>query len=185
MKAVFLDRDGVINEEAGYVTSWDQFRFIPGSKEALRLLHSSGYKVFVITNQSGVARGLISESSLLEIHRRMSSEIGEAGGRVTEIYYCGHHPEDGCRCRKPGTGLLERAAAEYGIDLPGAYMIGDKPADIEAGKRAGSKTILVRTGYGMDYQGPEPDFIAADLLEAANMIVNGPFNSSFAPDSEA
>lgn len=174
MKAVFLDRDGVVNRErADYVKSWAEFEFLPGSKEGIALLCRNSCKVFVITNQSGVARGVVSEESILEIHRNMVAEVEAAGGRIEEVYYCGHHPEDMCRCRKPEIGLFERAFADHGIDPQKSYMVGDKQADIEAGKRAGCRTILVRTGYGMNYSGPRADFVADDILEAAKIIVGG------------
>lgn len=177
MKAVFLDRDGVVNEENGYITKWEQFEFIPGSKEAIALLSRKGYKVFVVTNQSGIARGMLSENDLLDIHKNMVGEIETAGGRIDEIYYCGHHPEDLCGCRKPNIAMLQKAAKEHKIDLSKSYMIGDKARDIEAGKRAGCRTVLVRTGHGMNYDGPKPDFVAADLLEAVKIILGNEADS--------
>ncbi|MBI4170707.1 MAG: D-glycero-beta-D-manno-heptose 1,7-bisphosphate 7-phosphatase [Candidatus Aenigmarchaeota archaeon] len=171
-RAVFLDRDGVINKESdAYIKSWNEFEFLPGSKEAIALLTKNNYTTFVITNQSGLTRGLITEASLLDIHRQMTAEIEQAGGKITEIYYCGHHPDDGCECRKPNTGMLESAVKDYGISLPDSYVVGDKPLDIEMGKRAGCTTILVRTGYGTDYEGPKPDAVADDLLAAAKLII--------------
>ncbi len=171
MRAVFLDRDGVINEESGYVKSWSGFRFIPGSKEALRLLSANGCKVFVATNQSGIGRGYFSEEALRNIHEKMKKDIESAGGRIDGIYCCPHLPDARCRCRKPDTGMLERAALEHGIDLSASYVVGDKPMDIEMGKRACCRTVLVRTGYGSVYSGLEPDFIAENLLEAARLII--------------
>ncbi len=174
MRAVFLDRDGVINEDVGYLKSWEEFRFIPGSKEAISLLCDNGFSVIVVTNQSGIARGYFSENDLLEIHKKMKREIELSGGRIDGIYYCSHMADYGCRCRKPDTGMLEQAASQYNLDFSSCYVIGDKPIDIEMGKRAGCKTILVRTGYGSSYSGPEPDFVADNLLDAARMIRNSP-----------
>ena len=174
MRAVFLDRDGVINKDVGYLRSWQEFNFIPGSKEAISLLCNSGFSVIVVTNQSGIARGYFSEEALSDIHEKMKREIEMSGGHIDGIYYCPHMANYGCRCRKPDTGMMEQAAKEHDIDLSASYMVGDKPIDIETGKRIGCKTILVRTGYGSAYSGPEPDLVADNLLDAARMIVNSP-----------
>ena len=151
MKTVFLDRDGVINQNPpdwGYVRTWTEFTFIPNARSAIRELTQNGYRIFVITNQAGIGRGLFSEESLKDIHCRMVTEITEAGGVVEGVYYCLHHPDAGCECRKPKPGMFTRAAREHNIELSNAYLIGDSTTDIEAGQRAGTATVLVLTGHG-------------------------------------
>ena len=151
MRTIFLDRDGVINRNPpdwGYVRTWEEFDFIPNALNAIRDLTESGYRIVVITNQAGIGRRLFSEENLRDIHSRMVAEIAEAGGRIDAIYYCPHHPETGCECRKPKPGMLTRAGDEHCIELSGAYLIGDSTTDIEAGQRAGATTFLVLTGHG-------------------------------------
>lgn len=153
MKTVFLDRDGVINRNPpnmGYVRNWTEFSFIPNARSAIQKLTQSGYRLFVITNQSGVGRGLYSEEDVRDIHSRMTAQIAEAGGRIDAVYYCPHRPDAGCECRKPKPGMLQRAAQEHNIDLSRAYFIGDVLTDIQAGKRAGTATFLVLTGLGQE-----------------------------------
>ena len=153
MKTVFLDRDGVINRNPpnmGYVRRWTEFSFIPNSRRAIRALTQNGYRIFVITNQAGIGRGLYSEESLKDIHCRMVAGITEAGGAIEALYYCPHHPEAGCECRKPKPGMLKRAAKEHNINLSNAYFIGDTTTDMQAGKRAGTTTFLVLTGLGQE-----------------------------------
>lgn len=150
-KTIFLDRDGVINHHPsymGYVQMWAEFNFIPSARSAIRDLTKNGYRIFVITNQAGIGRGLYSEETLKDIHCRMITEISDAGGAIEAVYYCLHHPDAGCECRKPRPGMLKRAAQEHDIDLSRAYFIGDSTTDIQAGRRARTKTILVLTGYG-------------------------------------
>ena len=151
MKTIFLDRDGVINQNPpdwGYVRTWEEFDFIPNALEAVRDLTRNGYRVIVVTNQAGIGRGLFSEDNLKDIHSRMLVDITNAGGSIDAIYYCPHHPEAGCECRKPKPGMLIRAAHEHNIELSNAYLIGDSTTDIEAGQRAGASTFLVLTGHG-------------------------------------
>ena len=153
MKTVFLDRDGVINQNPpnkGYVRTWAEFTFIPNSRSAIRELTQAGYRLFVITNQAGIGRGIYSETDLKDIHARMVTEITAAGGVIEAVYYCPHHPDVGCECRKPQPGMLKRAAQEHDIDLSSAYFIGDFTTDIEAGRRAGTRTFLVLTGLGRE-----------------------------------
>ena len=153
MKTVFLDRDGVINRNPpnkGYVRKWTEFAFIPNARKAIRELTESGYRIIVITNQSGIGRGLYSEEDLADIHSRMIAEIEKTGGTIDAVYYCPHHPDAGCECRKPKPGMLIRAAREHNIELSKAYFIGDVPTDIEAGQRAGATTFLVLTGLGQE-----------------------------------
>ena len=151
MKTVFLDRDGVINQNPpdwGYVRTWEEFDFIPNAQKAIRDLAENGYRVIVVTNQAGIGRGLFSEESLKDIHCRMVAGIRKAGGSIDAVYYCPHHPHAGCECRKPKPGMLTRAAREHNIELPNAYLIGDSTTDIEAGQRAGAAAFLVLTGHG-------------------------------------
>ena len=153
MRTVFLDRDGVINQSPpnmGYVRKWSEFSFIPNAKKAIRELTENGYRIIVVTNQSGIQRGLYSEESLADIHSRMVTEINKTGGAIDAVYYCPHHPDAGCKCRKPKIGMLMRAADEHNIELSNAYLIGDSVTDIQAGQRAGTRTFLVLTGLGQE-----------------------------------
>lgn len=151
-KVVFLDRDGVINKkmpENDYVKNWDEFEFLPRAIEALKLLQSRGYKIFIITNQRGVARGFMSEADLKNIHKKMLSELQKNKVAINGIYYCPHDTGDNCECRKPKPGLLLTAARDHHIDLTKAVFIGDDAKDAEAGGAAGCKTILVRPGRNL------------------------------------
>ena len=153
MKTIFLDRDGVINRnppDKGYVRKWEEFTFIPNARKAIRELTESGYRIIVITNQSGIGRGLYSEESVADIHSRMVAEVSKTGGTIDAVYYCPHHPDAGCECRKPNPGMLIRAAREHNIELSNAYLIGDWITDIEAGQRVGATTFLVLTGLGQE-----------------------------------
>ncbi len=154
-RAVFLDRDGTINEEVGYLRNLADLRLIPGAGAAIKRLNDSGMKVVLVTNQSGIARGYFSESLLQEIHDRLEQMLRDEGARLDAIYYCPHHPSAGnshytrdCDCRKPGTGLIDRAARDLNIDVKHSYVVGDKWSDVELGQRAGAHSVLVRTGYG-------------------------------------
>jgi histidinol-phosphate phosphatase family protein len=188
MKTIFLDRDGVINRNPpnkGYVRKWAEFTFIPNARKAIRELTESGYRIIVITNQAGIGRGLYSEQSLADIHSRMVDEISKTGGTIDAVYYCPHHPDAGCECRKPKPGMLIRAAREHNIELSNAYLIGDVPTDIEAGQRVGTTTLLVLTGLGQesyshyintkpcrraDKNGHRPDKIFTNLYTATRWL---------------
>lgn len=178
-KAVFVDRDGTINEESGYLFRKEDCRFIPGAVEAIVQLHKAGFLVVVITNQSGIARGYYSAADLEQLHLHMAGEIAAAGGRIDGWYYCPHHPDypaeySQCDCRKPLPGMLQRAAHELGIDLAASWMVGDKIADVSAGVAAGCQTILVKTGYGAAeaLSAPEEQIILDDLGAAAAFIID-------------
>jgi D-glycero-D-manno-heptose 1,7-bisphosphate phosphatase len=184
-KAVFLDKDGTINEDFGYINDPSNIKLISGSAEAIKLLNNAGYKVIVISNQSGIARGYITEGQLQAVDKALKKEVLAQGGYIDDIYYCPHHPEIGlhpykrvCQCRKPEPGMLKKAAKEHGLDLSQSYMIGDKATDIEAGKRAGTKTIFVTTGWGKEEQMVlkekqiTSDHIAKDLLKAVKWVLS-------------
>ncbi|MEJ2252598.1 MAG: D-glycero-beta-D-manno-heptose 1,7-bisphosphate 7-phosphatase [Candidatus Lokiarchaeota archaeon] len=149
-KAIFLDRDGVINKEVNYLSNPKDFEFIPGSIKALRRLQEIGYKLIVITNQSGLARGYFTVETLNKIHNKMKRILRENNVILTDIFICPHHPDITgiCECRKPKPGLLIQAKQKYNIDLKNSYMVGDTLKDIQAGKNAGCKTIFVLTGHG-------------------------------------
>ena len=175
---VFLDRDGVINaNRSDYVRSLEQWRPLPGSIEAMARLSSAGHPVIVITNQSAVSRGYCREVDVSEIHDRLVLLVEEAGGLVTGIYHCPHHPDDLCACRKPAIGLIEKARSEHAM-ADGGWMVGDAASDIEMGLKAGLTTILVLTGRGSTQLEEirksgsiEPHYVAADLSEAAELIL--------------
>ncbi len=145
-KAAFLDRDGVINRKAPegeYILRWEEFQFLPGVAEAIKLLNNSGILVIVVSNQRCVSKGLLSIPDLEEIHRKMQDVLSVAGARLDAIYFCPHDNFPPCDCRKPAPGMLLSAAKEHGIDLSSSWMIGDTNSDMEAGKRAGCKTIKI------------------------------------------
>ena len=177
-KAVFVDRDGTINEESGYLIRKEDCRFIPGAIEAIVQLHKAGFLVVVITNQSGIARGYYSAADLEQLHLHMAGGIAAAGGIIDGWYHCPHHPDypaesSQCDCRKPLPGMLQRAAHELGIDLAASWMIGDKIADVSAGVAAGCQSILVITGYGSSeaLSAPKGQLILDDLGAAAAYII--------------
>lgn len=181
--AVFLDRDGTINEEVGYLDRLDKLKLLPQAPEAIRLIKERGFKAIVVTNQSGVARGLYEESFLHEVHRRINDTLKETGAVIDAFYYCPHHPEEGrppylqaCSCRKPAPGMIFQAARDFNIELETSYMIGDTARDMEAAAAAGVKGILVKTGYGLDnLDGPAPPVhIADDILAAVRWIIEEP-----------
>ena len=180
-KIVLLDRDGVVNHDsAEYVKSVDEWRPIEGSLEAIAALCRAGFEVVVVTNQSGLARGLFDAATLDAIHGEMRSQVESAGGRLAGVFVCPHGPDDGCDCRKPATGLLRQAEAQLGIAVAGAPLVGDKAADLALARRADCLPVLVRTGKGArveaeaDGEGLEGVRVfddlaafAADLLAAA------------------
>ena len=145
-RAVFLDRDGVINQsppEGDYITAWEDFHILPGVAEAIALLKKAGFSVIVVTNQRCVARGLMTDTDLEEMHRRMTEVLARAGALVDDTYYCPHEAEPPCECRKPAPGMLLKAARSHGIELQASWMIGDSETDVEAGKNAGCKTARI------------------------------------------
>lgn len=170
-RAVFLDRDGTIARDVHYCRRPEDFELLPTVPEAIRLLNTNGLKVVVITNQSGIARGYFTEETLARIHKKMEDELKKYWARVDAIYYCPHHPDDGCECRKPRTDLFLRAAKGLDIDLSRSVVVGDTQMDIHAGKALGCKTVLVNTGpLGGNGIIEPPDYTADSLLEAAQWI---------------
>jgi D-glycero-D-manno-heptose 1,7-bisphosphate phosphatase len=179
---LFIDRDGTINTEVDFLTRPEDLHLIPNAAQAIREANSLGIKVFVITNQSGVARGLMSEDDVRNVHKQLEKLLAQHGARVDAIYYCPHHPEYGsaeyrkeCTCRKPKTGMLEQAARDYGVNLRRSFVVGDRCIDMEAGENAGCGTILVLTGYGMTEREEcgahgSVDYVAPDLYAAWQYI---------------
>lgn len=172
--AVFLDRDGVLCTEKGYITNTEQMEIFPYAGQCVELLHNKGYLAICITNQSAVARGYLTEEKLQMIHAHLISETG-----LDALYYCPHHPDGKepyyivCECRKPGIGLITKAAREWKIDLSHSYMVGDRASDILCGKNAGLKTILLESGYGTQHleQPVVPDAVYEDLWEFVQALV--------------
>jgi len=176
--AVFLDRDGTIAEEVGYLNHESRFRLLPGSAEAIRRLNDARLPVIVVTNQSGVGRGYFPESLVHTVHELMSKQLAAAGAHVDATYYCPHTSDDGCACRKPKTGMLEQAAAQHGLELLHSFVVGDRYGDVELARCARACSILVRTGYGegeylwnSSKWAFQPDFVAADLGDAVAWIL--------------
>jgi histidinol-phosphate phosphatase family protein len=172
---LLLDRDGVINRRisGGYVTSWDQFEFLPRALEALRLLNENGYNSLVISNQAGVGKGLLSHAELEIITRRFLLEVALSGGNISDVYYCRHREEDRCTCRKPQPGLLLRARAEHHFLPEETYFIGDSPTDIAAAEAAGCPSILIQRGTFLDAHShrEHAPLIASNLFDAAEMVI--------------
>jgi D-glycero-D-manno-heptose 1,7-bisphosphate phosphatase len=186
--AVFLDRDGTINEEVGYLDSLDKLKIIPTAYKAIKLINLSGMKAVVISNQAGVARGLFTEEFVKTVNNLLMDLLKKNGAIIDKFYYCPHHPVDGkgiylqdCGCRKPAPGMLLQAARELNIDLINSYFVGDRFIDMETAKKVGAKGILVKTGYGADLlqdDGPDtatpenkPNFIATDIMDAVRWIL--------------
>jgi D-glycero-D-manno-heptose 1,7-bisphosphate phosphatase len=177
--AVFLDRDGTIAEEMGYVNHVDRLQVFRYAAEAIRQLNRAEIPVIVVTNQSGVARNIFPESLVHEVHKKMIAELAAAGAWIDAIYFCPHKSEDVCDCRKPNPGMLERAAREHGLDLASSWIIGDRYADLEMAHAAGSRGILVMTGYGRgEYElhraawPRQPDLVTENLSDAVRHILS-------------
>jgi D,D-heptose 1,7-bisphosphate phosphatase len=182
--AIFLDRDGTLNVEKGHLRYPEELQLLPGVGPALRALREAGFRLVVLTNQPVIARGEATESDVSAIHRRLEWELGKQGAYLDGIYICPHHPDGGfpgeraelkleCECRKPGTGLLERACRDLRIDVKNSWLVGDQTRDVETARRAGVRSILVQTGIaGRDQQfRAAPDHVAADLPAAANLVL--------------
>ena len=183
--ALFMDRDGTISEEVGYVNHPTRFRLFPYTAAAIKLLNENGWLAIVVTNQAGVARGYFSEDVIIQIHEQVQRDLQNASAKLDAIYYCAHHPSVGeppyrldCDCRKPRTGLIDRAAADFQIDLARSWMVGDRYGDVELARNAGLHSAFVLSGYGRgewEFQRGswqiEPELVAEDLLEAVKTIV--------------
>ena len=173
-KAVFLDRDGVINRKArtedAYVTRWDEMEILPGVEEAIVRLNQVDFRVIVVTNQRSVAKGLITARELDAIHQRMCEHLSNAGAKIDGVYYCPHELEPPCGCRKPQPGMLLEAARVHDIDLTASWMIGDSEKDVEAGKKAGCRTArLIEAGKSTD---GSADVVASSLLHVVHKILD-------------
>jgi histidinol-phosphate phosphatase family protein len=189
-KAIFLDRDGVINEEISFISKPQDMRLYPFTAEALKLINRSDYKAIIVTNQSVIARNLCTFGELKNIHNKMETELGNSRAMVDAIYICPHHPDRGypeerselkieCLCRKPKPGMLFEAALDFNLDLSASFIIGDNERDIKAGLSAGCTTVGVMTGYGLRRTSVLPDFFFNDLKEAAGFIINEPYLSVY------
>lgn len=182
--AVFLDRDGTINEEMGYINHIDRFVLIPGAAGAIRSINESELKAVVVTNQSGAARGYFPKELIDQVHQKMSDLLEKEGAFLDGIYTCTHAPPSkgksgGCSCRKPKIGLMKQAAQDLNLDLEKSYVVGDRFKDVEMARNAGAKAILVLTGYGkgeLEFLGPgskvRADFVAENLAEAVEWILS-------------
>ncbi|MFZ5875327.1 MAG: D-glycero-alpha-D-manno-heptose-1,7-bisphosphate 7-phosphatase [Nitrospirota bacterium] len=172
---VFLDRDGTLNHDEGYMSDPDRLVLLPGAAEAVAALNAAGVKAVVITNQSGVGRGLVSREALARVHERLAALLAQRGARLDGIYSCVHCPEEGCDCRKPGTALAVQAARDLGVDVSRSAMIGDKSVDLELGRRLGGRTVLVRSGEGRKTEtelssSMRPNHIADTIYEAVQWL---------------
>ena len=175
--AVFLDRDGTINEEVHYLDDPDRLNLIPGAAEAIRLLNEADILTIVVSNQAGVGRGYFSATTVEAIHEQLAKQLFGHGAHVDAIYYCVHHPNEGCDCRKPKTGMLKQAAREHSIDTHLSFAVGDKVSDLEAGRQVGCQTVLVLTGHGEKARESlqatyfRPDYVSLDLRDAVKWIM--------------
>lgn len=182
-RAIFFDRDGTVNVEVDFLTSPQDLILLPGAADAVREATAMGFKTIVITNQSGIARGLLTETQLGDIHSELKKQLELQGAYLDAIYYCPHHPEDGtdsyratCDCRKPNIGMLTKAAAEFELDLKRSFVIGDRMRDVEAARNAGATPILVLTGYGEEEvrnsreQGAPLPLVANSIFEAMQQV---------------
>lgn len=183
--ALFMDRDGTVSEEVGYVNHPSRFRLFPYSAEAIKLLNDSGWLAIIVTNQAGVARGYFSEDIIVRVHKQIARDLENVSAKLDAIYYCAHHPSVGeppyrldCDCRKPKTGLIDRASADFEIDLDRSWMVGDRYGDIELARNAKLHSAFVLSGYGRgewEYQrgtwSMEPEVVAENLLEVVKIII--------------
>jgi D-glycero-D-manno-heptose 1,7-bisphosphate phosphatase len=170
-QAVFLDRDGTLIEDVGYLDALERVRFFPWSADVVRALNHAGLTVVLVTNQSGIARGKISAALVEEVHRHLAGRLAAGGARIDAYYYCPHHPDGivpelsrACDCRKPGRALADRAAADLGLDLARSFVVGDKWLDIGLARAIGARGVLVRTGYGAGEERQPPPNMTADIV---------------------
>ncbi len=173
--AFFLDRDGVINHEIGYINSWKKIKFYKNTFKALRLIQKSGYKIIIVTNQSIIARKIAKKKEIQNLHYKFIDFFKKKNIKINKIYFCPHHPKfnKNCNCRKPKNGMILKAKKKFNIDLKKSWMIGDKSSDIKVGKVSGLKTVLVKTGYGgldKNYK-VKPDYVFENLYKAITKII--------------
>lgn len=180
VRAVFLDRDGTLIEDVGYLERTGRIAMYPWSIDAIRVLNRAGLRVVVTTNQAGVARGYFTEALVDEIHRHIDSRVAQGGARIDAYYYCPHHPDGTveayrrqCDCRKPGRGLVDRAVQDLGVDPTQSFVVGDRRLDVQLARAVGARAVLVRTGYGVteEAQGLVADAVADNLMDAAGWIL--------------
>jgi len=178
-RAIFMDRDGTVSEEVGYMYHSGLYKVFSWAGPAIRKINEQGMKAVLITNQSGVGRGYFDEVSVQEVHNILRTELAAHGAKLDGVYVCIHHPDAGCGCRKPNPGMLLQAQRELQIDLTQSFVIGDRYLDIETARKVGAKGILVLTGNGREEQAQhrtnahQPDFVAENLMDAVNAIFNG------------
>jgi D-glycero-D-manno-heptose 1,7-bisphosphate phosphatase len=180
-RAIFMDRDGTVSEEIGYMVDAGLYKPFPWTGPAIRKINESGMKAVLITNQSGIERGYFPESLVHEVHDLLRAELARHNAVLDAVYFCPHHPETGCNCRKPRPGMLLRAQEELGIDLAQSYVIGDRYLDVDAARAAGARSVLVMTGNGREEHAKykhlplQPHFVAENLLEAVDAIISRVF----------
>lgn len=178
-RAIFMDRDGTVSEEIGYMYDAGLYKPFSYAGPAIRRINDSGMKAVLITNQSGIGRGYFEEAMVHKVHDALRAELARHGARLDAVYFCPHHPEAGCDCRKPQPGMLRQAEKELNIDLKSSYVVGDKYIDIELAHSVGAKSILVLTGYGREERercktsSHQPNFVAENLVEAVDAILTG------------
>lgn len=173
-KAIFLDRDGTLIEEVNFLSTVEETRLFSFTVEALRTLSDAGYDFVVVTNQSGVARGLFDKDAVNAIHEKIQADLRPHGLAIASFHFCPHMPDAGCECRKPGTGMIKQALEINEYELSESWVIGDKQLDVDLGHNAGARSVLVRTGYGASHEGllvKDADIVADNLLDAARKIV--------------
>lgn len=171
-KAVFLDRDDTISRDVPYCSRPEDLELLPMAAQAIRLLNENGFTVVVVTNQSGIARGYFTEETLGLIHQKMRRDLEAQGAFIDAIYYCPHHPDEGCECRKPSPTMVLQAARELDIELAQSYVIGDSEMDVEMGRRAGCKTVLVSPAGEATAGKQQADFVAGDIYQAASWVIS-------------
>jgi len=170
-RAIFIDRDGTIIKDKGYITNVSFVELIPGAAQAINRFHSLGFIVVLVTNQSAVGRGYITEDELAKIHKTMKQLLFQEGSFLDAIYACPHHPDERCGCRKPEPGLIRKACKDFDINIAKSYIVGDQKADVELGKKEGMSSILVLTGHGKDtVKETSPDYVVNNILEAEKLI---------------
>jgi len=178
-KCVFLDRDGVINKKAlegDYIKKWSEFKFLSNVKETLKRLNKAGFLVIIITNQQGIAKGVMTEQDLKDIHTKMIEELKKSGAKIDGIYYCPHDEKDNCNCRKPKIGLFLEAKKDFNIALNKSWLVGDSNSDILAGKKAGCRNILIKKKFNRSdiliYKKIRSIYIANNIVDAVNIILD-------------